>query len=571
MNSIGFTASSLIAALLLFCTGASAATGFFRGAGPANPEVRLERPGPYLPYLAAINFQRDLLLPAKPLVHNAISLPVDQKVDAGSDEHPGRVFEATVAEVHDQVLAQSADDASAADGLSGFPVKIGILDLEETSSEEVKKLENLSTGFLPSSVLARTGITFFPADISARDINFWKKFWHGVLVSKVVLNLAPHAQLQLASTSLAAADHERKAAAVLVGTGARVVNISLGVHHKSWIATLDTDSTLVHTVTSIARSGGLVVLAGGNYRENMSSSYIERPAHTAFGGQMDNIIFVVALNRDGSDLASFSAYAGDSDFVQDSTIAAPGEGILLYGKEVDGTSFAAPMVVATAAHILERFPQLTARRVKSAILKSATKLEVADAKVKMGAGRLNMAEAITRAGIEADDYNSYVKTLRDAPLISPEDWQKEAFDVEPKDIESLINRVWPAGVDKVVWHKGIRFLFVAANERAAIYQAESDKGLYLKRFSLTPRQGDMLTRERDLDLLRAIWTFPAEKKAIDQFITPAQYPAKAPRFAAYRFVCSGGKCESIKERRVMSNNDLRGYLAFQMARKFDRL
>jgi thermitase len=157
--------------------------------------------------------------------------------------------------------------------------------------------------------------------------------------------------------------------------GARVANIS----YQGVAA-----SSTVQTAASYFRSkGGVVVVAAGNTGASVS---------TAPSG----VMLVVGATNELDQRASFSTFGNFLD------ISAPGTGIVTTGKggvyqSWSGTSFASPIVAASAALVISRRPDLTPEQVDTALLLSAKDLGTAGLDIYFGAGRVEAAAAVQRA------------------------------------------------------------------------------------------------------------------------------------------------------------------------------
>lgn len=199
--------------------------------------------------------------------------------------------------------------------------------------------------------------------------------------------------------------------------GARVINLSLGGVRDPANPKLDTYSKLEADAVAYAVSrGALVVAAVGNGDQAPSQPW----PYASYPAALPHVIGVSALARDGS-VPAFS----DRDPVFND-LAAPGEGLLstlpyaLTAKRpgcvdqgysdcgpdeyrlAEGTSFAAPLVSATAALLLAQRPDLAADQVAQLLERSAVDATAATGCVRCprlrdplsGWGRLDVAAAI---------------------------------------------------------------------------------------------------------------------------------------------------------------------------------
>jgi hypothetical protein len=185
--------------------------------------------------------------------------------------------------------------------------------------------------------------------------------------------------------------------------GAKIVNLSLGS---------DTPSGSAFT-TSLAASvaaGQVIVAAAGNSDAGQTPAAnptwpARYAADPAYNGQ---IIAVGALNAAGTDIASFSYRAGDT---QNFFILAPGENVWSGcgladpsnpGQTVcyrgSGTSFAAPVVSGAAALLASGFPNLSAHDIVDILLRSARDMGAPGTDPIYGRGALDIARAFSPVG-----------------------------------------------------------------------------------------------------------------------------------------------------------------------------
>jgi len=143
-------------------------------------------------------------------------------------------------------------------------------------------------------------------------------------------------------------------------------------------------------ITSTAARDKLLVFAAGN--NGHAEPAIEGTLSLLNSGAAGNILNVTALNRDpivvrtaGTIQASDSLMMVVSDmakYVEDSTVAAPGSGILsansnytAAGQDIDamksGTSMAAPFVTGTGALVQQAFPYMDAKQIGDVLLSTA--------------------------------------------------------------------------------------------------------------------------------------------------------------------------------------------------------
>ena len=157
-----------------------------------------------------------------------------------------------------------------------------------------------------------------------------------------------------------------------VDNGAKVLNMSFGKKispHKDWV-----DAAFKYA----ADHDVLLVQASGNDNQDVDAE-LDYPNDTFADGSTtdaDNVINVGASGprKDNTLAADFSNYGK-----KNVDLFAPGFKVtsVTNDSEVDtedGTSFSAPIVTGIAALILEYYPNLSARQVKEAILRSASPL-----------------------------------------------------------------------------------------------------------------------------------------------------------------------------------------------------
>lgn len=145
-------------------------------------------------------------------------------------------------------------------------------------------------------------------------------------------------------------------------------------------------------------SKALLVFAAGNVGEELVDGTLDKD-YPQFFYEKDNVLIVAATRKDG-ELTDKSNYS--QKYVD---IAAPGEGLVIpYGNDelkaletqAESTSFAAPLVSATAALIASCNRSLSAQDIKAIILETSDKVPHLEDKVKDGR-KLNVCRAIKKA------------------------------------------------------------------------------------------------------------------------------------------------------------------------------
>lgn len=176
-----------------------------------------------------------------------------------------------------------------------------------------------------------------------------------------------------------------------VDNGAKVINVSLGGQGSS---------RLLQIALNYARAKDrLVVVAAGNGAGNVGD-YIP--------GGMRNVVSVAALDMTGdwrrwsNKGANIALTApGDNIFSLSATNGLRDDKMLPYGKstyhQLTGTSFAAPIVSATASLMWAKKPELTVREVEDILLATTTELNEPGWDFRTGNGLLNARSALSMA------------------------------------------------------------------------------------------------------------------------------------------------------------------------------
>jgi type VII secretion-associated serine protease mycosin len=164
-----------------------------------------------------------------------------------------------------------------------------------------------------------------------------------------------------------------------VDNGARVINLSLGGGGDSPALAAALDYAFVRDVVVVACTGNLSA---------SSSTKVWYPAREP------GVIAVTGLERDGDELWA-GAISGP-----ETALSAPAAGLVGARPDgywrVQGTSFAAPLVAATAALVRARWPQMPAGEVVNRLLTTARDLGPAGRDDRFGYGQVDPVAALTR-------------------------------------------------------------------------------------------------------------------------------------------------------------------------------
>jgi len=160
-----------------------------------------------------------------------------------------------------------------------------------------------------------------------------------------------------------------------VRQGADVVNLSVRLTRQS--------DLIAYVIRMVTAQGVVVVAAAGN----------DGLEHIDYPAALPDVIAVAAVDADLS-RAAFSNFGSEVD------VSAPGVALLsTYGEATfagwEGTSFAAPLVSAAAAMILEKYPGLTPDQVRRLLRETALRPDGWNSET-MGEGVIDLA-ALSRA------------------------------------------------------------------------------------------------------------------------------------------------------------------------------
>jgi len=206
----------------------------------------------------------------------------------------------------------------------------------------------------------------------------------------------------LDGTGSGSSTNVRRAIRYAVENGADVINLSLTFNA--------TDDRLRETIAWAHEQGVVVVAAAGNGGLDLNTQLVY-PA--CFDVELhDNIVIGVASTDHQDTRSDFSNYG--SRCVD---IAAPGEHIFAavyqeagsslhitsYATPWEGTSIAAPMVSGAAALLRSSYPSLTPDQIRNALKLSVDAVgeSLLVDRMRLGAGRLNVARALEYAGVFA--------------------------------------------------------------------------------------------------------------------------------------------------------------------------
>lgn len=165
-----------------------------------------------------------------------------------------------------------------------------------------------------------------------------------------------------------------------VKLGAKVINLSLVLYRD--------DSAVRAAVARAVAADIVVVAAAGNGHDATRTG----PDPTPYPAGYDGVIGVGAINQDGGLLAASQV----GPYVD---LVAPGEAVVAATRVsghrvVDGTSFATPLVAATAALVRAAFPRLSAGEVERQLVATADP-GAGPAESGFGAGVVDPYRAVT--------------------------------------------------------------------------------------------------------------------------------------------------------------------------------
>lgn len=206
--------------------------------------------------------------------------------------------------------------------------------------------------------------------------NVQDNFVHGTAVAAAIHSVAPGVTILPVEIGTAAGVNDT---ALVNGINYLIALKKAGVNivaiNASYISFTPPTAADVSAITAAGNAGMLYVAAAGNAGMNLDSLIPNIPSSLAkYIPQFlpSNLVFVAATDNQDN-LASFSDYGKYTVAIGapgvDITLPIAGSNGSLY-TPLSGTSFAAPMVSATAALLESKFPTATMSQIKSAILNS---------------------------------------------------------------------------------------------------------------------------------------------------------------------------------------------------------
>ena len=164
--------------------------------------------------------------------------------------------------------------------------------------------------------------------------------------------------------------------------GAKIINCSFGKSHN------EGGMAVKETIDHIGKTFGvLVIAAAGNDSRNIDS----RPTYPA-SFDSENLLVVASTTSRGR-MSYFSNYGSTSV-----DIAAPGSSVYSTTpnnrySSMSGTSMASPTTAGVAAEVLSRYPHLTPKELKDALMRNVTKTRRYRGKMGSG-GRVDLHKTV---------------------------------------------------------------------------------------------------------------------------------------------------------------------------------
>ncbi len=222
--------------------------------------------------------------------------------------------------------------------------------------------------------------------------------------------------------------------------GAKVVNLSL--------AGYDDHAAVRDAVAYAVAKDALVVAAVGNGQQDA--------ALPSFPAAYDGVLGVGAVDIDGARMSGsqIGAYVD---------IVAPGAKVVATTRidghsYVDGTSFAAPFVSATAALVRAARPDLNAAQVSQRLIATADPARGGKLSAAYGAGLVDPYRAVTDS-LDPEppaDLPSHVAAPPDQARLDHEEWLRHTGSVAKSAAAALIGAIVPAVLFAVVRARGRR-------------------------------------------------------------------------------------------------------------------
>lgn len=263
--------------------------------------------------------------------------------------------------------------------------------------------------------------------------------------------------------------------------GVQVVNMSFGD---------GVDSPVMRDAVRFAAAYGCILVASAG-----NSGTVSRQ----FPAGYDEVMAIAATNSNDV-RAPFSSTGSLVD------LSAPGDQILTTAvagryRTVSGTSFAAPMVAATAAMMLELDPTLTASEIRTMISESSLDLGDLGWDGFYGAGRLQTARALELVGKGRVEITSPINE-EEVDLDTA-----ASFAVVGSSIATLFERAdvyIGRGVEPVSWSVVGSSLFVVSNDTLAVIDsADVAEGDHVVRLVVSLKDGRTLEHRKRIRVIKS--------------------------------------------------------------------
>lgn len=228
------------------------------------------------------------------------------------------------------------------------PVKIAVIDTGFSS--RAIPLENIAEGK-----------NYLDENLSTEDT-----YGHGTAIASVILERCPDALL----VPLVSNAYEKgKILQVENDTFAQIIVDAVDVYDCDIInisAGLILDKESVREAVAYAEESGVLVVA------SVGNDYDQNPGAMYYPAGYETVLAVGALNKDGTDIASFSQRG---DWVD---VFAIGEEVTIgtlsgNKKNGSGSSYSAAKVTATAANILAKNPKISLSELRTAVIEEVEK------------------------------------------------------------------------------------------------------------------------------------------------------------------------------------------------------